>query len=67
MFGGSFGLHYFYANKVSGGIMTIILVMITCGLWAIIPVVQGIVALWTMTNEEFDRKFITSTSAFPLF
>jgi hypothetical protein len=47
--------------------MTIILVMITCGLWAIIPVVQGIVALWTMTNEEFDRKFITSTSAFPLF
>lgn len=64
---GSLGLHYFYCNKIGGGILTIVLVCVTCGAWAVLPIIQGIVALWSMTNEEFDRKFITSTSFFPLF
>jgi TM2 domain-containing membrane protein YozV len=67
LIGGSIGLHYFYANKVGAAVLTIILVMITCGVWAIIPVIQGIIALWTMTNEEFDRKFIATNSFFPMF
>lgn len=64
---GSIGLHYFYINKVGAGIITILLVCITCGTWAILPVIQGILALWNMTNEEFDRKFVSSTSFFPFF
>lgn len=64
---GSIGLHYFYINKVGAGIITILVVAITCGFAAIIPFLQGILALWTMTNEEFDRKFVTSNSFFPFF
>lgn len=64
---GSIGLHYFYINKVGAGIITILLVCITCGAWAILPVIQGILALWSLSNEEFDRKFVASNSFFPFF
>lgn len=64
---GSIGLHYFYVNKVGAGIITIVLLMVTCGMWAVIPLIQGILAFWNMTNEEFDRKFVASDSFFPLF
>lgn len=64
---GTIGLHYFYINKVGAGIITIVAVMISCGALAIVPVIQGILALWTMTNEEFDRKFVATNNFFPLF
>lgn len=64
---GSIGLHYFYINKVGAGIITILLVLITCGAWAVLPVIQGILAFWNMTNEEFDRKFVATNSFFPFF
>ena len=34
---GSIGLHYFYINKVTAAILTIVLPIVTCGCWAIIP------------------------------
>lgn len=64
---GSLGLHYFYVNKIGGGILTIVLVLVTCGAWAVLPLIQGVLAFWIMSNEEFDRKFVTSNSFFPLF
>lgn len=64
---GSIGLHYFYAGKTVGGILTILLMCVTCGAWAIIPLLQGIIILWNHTNEEFYYKFIASNSTFPLF
>lgn len=64
---GSIGLHYFYINKIGAGIITILLVLITCGAWAVLPVIQGILAFWTMSNEEFDRKFVATNSFFPFF
>lgn len=64
---GSIGLHYFYINKVTAAILTIVLTIVTCGCWAIIPILQGIIILWNHTNEEFDRKFVASNSSFPLF
>lgn len=64
---GSIGLHYFYINKVTAAILTIVLTIVTCGCWAIIPILQGIIILWNHTNEEFDRKFVASKSSFPLF
>ena len=64
---GSIGLHYFYINKVTAAILTIVLTIFTCGCWAIIPILQGIIILWNHTNEEFDRKFVASNSSFPLF
>lgn len=64
---GSIGLHYFYINKVTAAILTIVLTIVTCGCWAIIPILQGIIILWNHTNEEFDRKFVASNSSYPLF
>lgn len=64
---GSIGLHYFYTGKVAGGIITILLVLVTCGLWAIIPVIQGILAFWSMSNEQFYYNHVATTSVFPLF
>lgn len=67
LFGGSIGLHYFYINKVGAAILTIVLVLVTCGAFAIIPVIQGILALWTLSNEDFDRRFVSSPNFWPFF
>lgn len=64
---GSIGMHYFYVNKIGAAILTMVLLFITCGAWAVIPIIQGILAFWTMTNEEFDRKYVASNTFFPLF
>lgn len=63
---GTLGVQYFYIGKVGGGLLTILLSLVTCGLWGVITFVQGILML-TMTDQEFDRKFVNSTSVLPLF
>lgn len=63
---GSLGIHYFYLGKIGGGILTILLSLVTCGLWEIITLIQGIVML-TMSDEEFDAKYVNTNKTFPLF
>lgn len=63
---GGLGIQYFYLGKVGGGLVTILLSFVTCGLWSILTLVQGIMML-TMSNEEFQRKFVQSQSFMPLF
>lgn len=63
---GSLGIQYFILGKVWGGILTILLIAMTCGLWSIVMVVQGIMML-CMTDEEFKRKYVDSPSVMPLF
>ena len=63
---GGLGVHYFYLGKVGGGILTILLSIVTCGIWSIINLIQGILML-CMTNEEFERKYVINPSTFPLF
>lgn len=63
---GFLGIHYFYINKTSGGIICILLCLITCGLWQIVTLVQGIMILF-MTNGQFQLKYVESDSNFPLF
>lgn len=63
---GGLGIQYFYCGKVAGGLITILLSAVTCGLWSVLMLVQGILML-TMTQEEFDRKYVYSTSTLPLF
>ena len=66
IFLGGLGVHYFYMGKIIGGLITIALSAITCGAWSILNFVQGIVLLCS-DNYYFDRKFIFSSSTFPLF
>lgn len=63
---GYLGIHYFYLGKVGGGLICILLSIITCGAWQIITLIQGIL-MFCMTNEEFEQKFVRTTSTFPLF
>ena len=63
---GGFGIHYFYLGKAAGGLVCLLLSLITCGLWAILTFIQGIVIM-TMKQEDFERKFVYSNSFMPLF
>lgn len=64
IFLGGIGIHYFYLNKPVAGI----LFLLCC--WLIIPgiiaFVQGIVIL-SMTDEDFQTKYVNTSSSFPLF
>lgn len=63
---GCLGAQYFYVGKVAGGFITILLCLVTCGLWDILMLVQGILMI-CMTQQEFDRKYVYSNSTLPLF
>lgn len=63
---GGLGIHYFYVGKAAGGLICILLTLITCGLWWIVLLIQGFMML-SMTQEDFDRKYVYSQSTFPLF
>ncbi|MDE5842393.1 MAG: GYF domain-containing protein [Muribaculaceae bacterium] len=66
IFLGTLGIQYFYVGKTTAGILTILLSLITCGAWEIITFIQGIVIL-TMSDQDFDRKFVYSRTTFPIF
>lgn len=66
IFLGGLGIHYFYVGKGGGGALCILLTIVTCGAWSILTLIQGIMML-TMSSEDFERKYVYSTSTFPLF
>lgn len=63
---GGLGVHYFYLGKVGAGLLTILLTIVTCSLWDIIILIQGIL-MFCMTNEEFERKYVQNPALFPIF
>lgn len=63
---GGFGAHYFYLGKIGGAFICILLSLVTCGLWGFITFIQGILIL-TMTQTQFEQKFVLSKSTFPIF
>lgn len=65
IFLGALGVHYFYMGKTTAGIVCLILGMCSCGLINILTLIQGIIIL-TMTEAEFERRYIYSQSTIPL-
>lgn len=63
---GTLGIQYFYLGKTTGGILTIVLSLVTCGAWGILTLIQGIL-MFCMDNYAFDQKYVYSQSSFPLF
>lgn len=63
---GSLGAQYFYLGKIGAAFITILLCLVTCGLWSTVMLAQGIYML-TLTPEQFDQKYTYSTSTYPLF
>lgn len=66
IFLGYLGVQYFYLGKTGAGLLSILLSAVTCGLWGVIPVIQGIL-MFCMPNAEFQRKFVESPSFMPIF
>lgn len=66
IFLGQFGVQYFYIGKWQAGIYTILLTLVTCGMWYLISLIQGIMML-CITNQQFRAKYITTPSEFPIF
>lgn len=63
---GGLGLQYFLIGKSTAGIITIALTLVTCGLWSVLMLVQGIMIL-CMSESEWRAKFVDSPKTFPLF
>ncbi len=63
---GYLGIHYFICGKSFAGFITILLSLVTCGVWTVVTFVQGIMML-CMSDADFDNKYVNSTSIFPLF
>ena len=63
---GTLGIQYFYLGKTSAGILSIVLSVVTCGLWEVITIIQGIL-MFCMTNEQFRQKYVLTQSSFPVF
>lgn len=63
---GTLGIQYFYLGKTLAGFLSILISFCTCGIWSIICLAQGIVML-TMSQEEFDQKYVYTPKSFPIF
>ena len=61
---GGLGIHYFYLGKTTGGI--VFLLLCCTGIPSLLAFVQGIMML-TMTDEQFEQKYVNTESSFPLF
>ncbi|MDE7179702.1 MAG: GYF domain-containing protein [Muribaculaceae bacterium] len=66
IFLGTLGVQYFIIGKVKAGIFTILISLVTCGVWEIITLIQGILVLF-MSDDEFNRKYVETPNTFPLF
>lgn len=70
IFLGALGVHYFYIGKTVPGIVFLLLTLLSCGalglICEIISFIQGILMI-IMTQDDFERKYMNTTSSFPLF
>ncbi len=66
IFLGGLGIQYFYLGKTTAGVISILLTLVTCGLWEIITLVQGIL-MFVMDNRTFIKKYVVSQSKFSVF
>lgn len=66
IFLGSFGVQYFYLGKTTAGIITILVTWLLCGIPSIVWLIQGIMMM-CMNQADFERKYVYSTSTYPLF
>lgn len=63
---GSIGVQYFAIGKIGGGFLCILLTLVTCGLWEIVTLIQGIMVL-CISDQDFANKFLNPQKTFPVF
>ena len=64
------GLQYFYIGKTSAGVLFLLIALLSCGILGtvtfIVSVIQGVL-FFTVTQQEFEQKWVYSPSSFPIF
>lgn len=53
---GGLGIHRFVLDDVKGGILRIVITVVTCGLGNLIGLIEGIIYL-TKSNDEFVQTY----------
>lgn len=53
---GGFGVHQFYLGSVGTGFVMIAITLITCGIGAVLGLVEGILIL-VMSDEDFNKRY----------
>ncbi|HEX6887960.1 MAG TPA: TM2 domain-containing protein [Candidatus Nanopelagicales bacterium] len=61
LFGG-LGIHRFILGDVSGGIIRIVITVLTCGLGSIIGLIEGIIYL-TKSDQDFYQTYMLDRRA----
>lgn len=56
---GAWGVHRFILGDATGGIIRIVLTLVTCGVAGIIGLIEGIIYL-TKSDEDFVNEYITN-------
>lgn len=59
---GGLGVHRFILGDATGGILRIVITLVTCGVGSIIGLIEGIIYL-TKTDEDFVRTYIDEKKA----
>lgn len=54
---GAFGVHRFYLGDMMGGILRIVITIVTCGIGGWLGIIEGIIYL-TKSDEEFVETYI---------
>jgi len=59
---GGFGIHRFLLGDTSGGIIRIVITVVTCGVGSIIGLIEGIIYL-VKSDEEFYQTYMVGKKA----
>jgi len=59
---GGLGIHRFILGDATGGILRIVITIVTCGAGSIIGLIEGIIYL-TKSDEEFVETYINQKKA----
>ena len=59
---GGFGVHRFYLGDVTGGILRIVITLVTCGAGHIIGLIEGIIYL-TKSDQDFVETYVNQKKA----
>lgn len=59
---GAWGVHRFILGDATGGIIRIVITVVTCGIGGLIGLIEGIIYL-TKSDEEFVQTYIVEKKA----
>ena len=59
---GGLGIHRFLLDDVSGGVIRIVITVVTCGIGSVIGLIEGIIYL-TKSDAEFYQTYMVQKKA----